>query len=129
MKRMAQTDRDVRAVAGRRRWNTAQAKVILNALDRSGMPMPAFCQKNNLSYHRVQQWDRKRRSGDERLAAEAMLLPLRVVDDIGADDIDGKGSGCWAVEIELGGCRIRVAEGASESVVKRALRAAREQSC
>jgi len=93
------------------------------------MSIPAFCRKNKLNYHRVQQWHRKRRSGDRRFAAEAMLLPLRVVEDIGSEETNGKSDGSWAVEIELGGCRVRVAEGASEAVVNRAVRAARGKLC
>ena len=122
MERIRRTDKNLRAVARRDRWTADDAKVVLGALDRSGMPIPEFCRKNKMNYHRVQQWHRKRRSGDGRFAAEAMLLPLKIVENIDSEEENRKSDGSWAVEIELGGCRIRVAEGASEAVMSRATR-------
>lgn len=129
MKGIERDDQELRAVASKRRWTWEDAKVVLEALDRSGIPIAAFCRKYEVNYFRVLQWNQRRRKAKSAQAEKQIFMPLRVIDDIGSKQGVEKDRSSWAVQITVCDCTICVAEGASEAVVSRAVRAARETSC
>ena len=129
MERLERNDEALRAIASKRRWSWNDAQVVLKALDERGGSVSAFCRDTGLTYFRVLQWNQKRQQAQRARDAQPTLLPLRVIQETDVQRKDSSEKRNWAVQIELSGCLIRVAEGASEAIVVRAVRAARETSC
>jgi len=129
MERLARSGEALRAIASKRRWSWDDAQVVLKALDESGGTVSAFCRDTGLTYFRVLQWNQKRQQARSARKEQPIFLPLRVIEETNAQRKDSSERSKWAVQIELSDCLIRVAEGASEAIVTRAVRAARERSC
>ena len=129
MKGIERDDQGLQEVASKRRWTWEDAKIVLEALDRSGIPIATFCRKNKVNYFRVLQWNQRRRQAESAQAEKQIFLPLRVIEDIGSKQGVEKDRSSWAVQITVYDCTICVAEGASEAVVSRAVRAVRGTSC
>jgi len=129
MERLERSDETLRALASKRRWNWDDAQVVLKALDESGGSVSAFCRDTGLTYFRVLQWNQKRQKARGARDGQPTFLPLRVIEETNVQRKESSERSKWAVQIELSDCLIRVAEGASEAIVTRAVRAARETSC
>jgi len=129
MERLARSGEALRAIASKRRWSWDDAQVVLKALDESGGTVSAFCRDTGLTYFRVLQWNQKRQQARSARKEQPIFLPLRVIEETNAQRKDSSERSGWVVQIELSDCLIRVAEGASEAIVTRAVRAARERSC
>ena len=131
MKRPRRKGSQLRAIAKKERWTADDAKIVIEALGRSDSTITAFCRKHRVSHFRIFSWKRKLREDgieSDRMQT-ARFLPVTVVDDDAARPLIGEPVHSWALEIELGDCRIRVAEAASEAVVGRVIRAVRTASC
>jgi|WetSurMetagenome_2_1015567.scaffolds.fasta_scaffold1111882_1 hypothetical protein len=118
----------LREVVSKPRWTWNEAKVVLEALDRSGVSITAFCRKYKLNYFRVLQWNQRRRQEQSAEAKEQRFFPLQIIDEAGSKRSEERQSD-WVVQIELSDCAIRISEGASEAIVSRAVRAVRGASC
>lgn len=129
MERLERSDEALRTIASKRRWSWDDAQVVLKALDESGGPVSAFCRATGLTYFRVLQWNQKRQQARGARDEQPTFLPLRVIEETNGQRKDSNERSKWAVQIELSDCLIRVAEGASETIVTRAVRAARGPSC
>ena len=129
MERVERNDETLLAIASKRRWSWNDAQVVLKALDESGRSISAFCRDTGLTYFRVLQWNQKRQQARGASDEQPTFLPLRVIQETDVQRKDSGERSNWVVQIELSDCLIRVAEGASEAIVTRAVRAAREMSC
>jgi len=129
MERLERSDEALRAIAGKRRWSWDDAQVVLKALDKSGGSVSAFCRDTGLTYFRVLQWNQKRQRARGARDEQPTFLPLRVIEETNVQRKESNERSEWVVQIELSDCLIRVAEGASEAIVTRAVRAARGTSC
>ena len=129
MERLERSDEALRAIASKRRWSCDDAEIVLKALDKSGASISAFCRDTGLKYFRVLQWNQKRRQARSARNERSTFLPLRVIEETNAQQKHSSGRNNWVVQIELSDCLILLAEGASEAIVTRAIRAARETSC
>lgn len=122
-------DEVLRAIASKRRWSWDDAKVVLKALDESGVSISAFCRNTGVKYLRVLQWNQKRRQANAARYDQQTFLPLRVIADSKIQREDCNRQSHWVIQVELSDCVIRVAQEASEAVVNRVLRALRQRSC
>ena len=131
MKRRRRNDGELRAIAAKQRWTEDDAKVVLEALEKSDSTITDFCRKHRVGLFRVFGWKRKfrERAVESKNAPRPTFLPVKVVPEVVAGPLIGEPTPSWALEIELGDCRIRIAENASEAVVGRAIRAVRVASC
>jgi hypothetical protein len=129
MERDERNDERLRAMANKPRWRWDDAKLVLEALDESGVSIAAFCRNTGLKYFRVLQWNQKRRQGEATGEEQQRFLPLRVIEERKIGRGDSREQSDWVVQIELKDCVIRVAESASEAVVSRAVRAVRTTLC
>lgn len=129
MERLERSDEALRAIASKRRWSWDDAEVVLKALDESGGSVSAFCRDTGLNYFRVLQWNQKRQQARGGRDEQPTFLPLRVIQETAVQRKDSTEESNWVVQIELSDCLILVAEGASEAIVTRAVRAARQKSC
>ena len=131
MKRPRRKDSELRAIAAKQRWTADDARLVLKALEKSDLTIIEFRQKYGVSHSRIFDWKRRLREdgNDSECAQSATFLPVKVVEDVATRPLIEKPVHSWALEIELGECCIRVAEGASEAVVGRAIRAVRVASC
>ncbi|MBN1654038.1 MAG: hypothetical protein JXA30_09700 [Deltaproteobacteria bacterium] len=116
MERDERNDEVLRAMANKPRWSWDDAKIVLEALDESGVSIAAFCRDAGLKYFRVLQWNQKRRQVKSTGEGQQTFLPLRVIEDTKIRRGDSREQSDWVVQIELIDCVIRVAEGASEAV-------------
>ena len=132
MVRIKRKDTDLKSILRRQRWSAEEAGRVVRAAERSGESLSEFCRQHGLEYERVARWRRKPKAGKSRLKQPELLLPLRVLGDKN-EEVSEKGSGNgeqrWAVEVDGGPFRVRLSEGASQELLSRALRAAREQLC
>jgi transposase-like protein len=131
MKRPRRNGSQLRAIAAKERWTADDARHVLDALEKSDSTITEFCRKHRVSHFRIFDWRRKFREGriQRDRTPPATFLPVTVVEDDAAQALIGEPVHSWALEIELGDCRIRVAEAASEAVVGRVIRAVRTASC
>ena len=131
MKRRRRNGSQLRAIAAKERWTADDAKLVLEALEKSDSTITEFCRKHRVSHFRIFDWRRKFREGgiESDRTPPATFLPVRVVEDDAAQALIGEPVHSWALEIELEDCRIRVAERASEAVIGRVVRAVRSASC
>lgn len=59
--------------AARRRWTRADARTVLEAMDRSGLGVAAFAAREGLDAQRVYFWRRRLRATEERAITPAFV--------------------------------------------------------
>jgi transposase-like protein len=132
MVRIERRDTDLKSILRRKRWSAEEAGKVVRAAERSGESLSEFCRQHGVEYERLARWRRKLKRGKRGPKPSPILLPLRVVaDENGKVSEKGSENGKqrWAVEVDGGTFRVRLSEGASQELLSRALRAAREQLC
>ena len=132
MVRIKRKDTDLKSILRRRRWSAEEAGRVVQAAERSGKSLPEFCRQHGVEYERVARWRRKPKADKPGPKQSTLLLPLRVLQDEDepvSEKNGGNGEQRWAVEVDGGTFRVRLSEGASQELLSRALRAAREQLC
>lgn len=112
--------------APRRRWSAARAAEVLGEAERSGQELADFCRDRGLNYERLRRW-RIRLHAASKSKRSPAFVPVRVVDRApphAPPAAESKVPG--AVEFDVGGCVVRMRGEVSESMLVRALRAAKE---
>ena len=113
--------------AARGRWSAAKASAVVREAEQSGQNLTDFCRERELNYERVRRW-RIRLSGvSKRPSRATRFVPVEVVDVPLRDtrlEQDSKVHG--VLEFDVGGCVIRMRGEVNESMLVRALRAAKE---
>lgn len=115
---MAGQSRMVGAVAGKRYWREAEARVVVDAWRSSGKPLPAFAAALRVRAQRIARWAEQLEEPASREGAptDVGFHPVRVV---GADRDRGRRE---PIEVLLGeGLRVRVPEGFASDDLARVL--------
>lgn len=116
----------------------AEWAALIDQWHKSGLSLPAFCQRHGLNTGTMQGWvykrthkgaiERARRVGDtaQDLPASAAFLPVRV---IGADR-EHEPTGCSGVEIVLGaGRRLVIGAGFDSETLRRVVAVLEDRPC
>jgi transposase len=99
---------------------------VVRAWEAEGGTQSAFMRKHGLARERLRFWARKR-EGREGARTAMSFVPVEVAP--GERGEAGRVQG-EAVQVEVGGVRVRVEAGASQGLVERVLRAVKEvQGC
>jgi hypothetical protein len=111
------------------KWNTSQSQQVVKALADSGLSVAKFSQSHGVSYWRVNNAKRRLNAKARRRKGRVTkpgLVPVTITTGTSAAIA---GSERWVLEVELGGCLVRVSPAATEQVVGIALRAVRGLEC
>ncbi|MBI3204798.1 MAG: hypothetical protein HYZ29_24900 [Myxococcales bacterium] len=106
------------AVAGKRYWRQAEARVVVDAWRKSGQPLPEFAAALRVRAQRIARWAEQLEEPAPRAGtpADVDFHPVRVV---GADRDRGRRE---PIEVLLGeGLRVRVPEGFASDDLARVL--------
>jgi transposase len=106
--------------ARRPRWTPEVAAQVVRAWEEEGGTQSAFMRKHGLPRERLRFWTRRREEKEGERTAMS-FVPVEVA-PAGRSET-GRGE---AVQVEVGGVRVRVEEGASQALVERVLRAVKE---
>jgi hypothetical protein len=111
------------------KWDMRHTRQVVKALDDSGLSIKKFSHANGLGYWRVMN-AKRRLKAKTRHSTDAVtkpaLVPVTVTSDSSASI---QGSQRWVLEVDMGGCLVRVSKEASEQVLATTLRAVRELQC
>lgn len=75
--------RTVEQVASQRRWSEEDARIVVEAAEKSGLSLAAFCARLGLDAQRVYRWRRAlgdRESAPEAVRFEEVVAPVRTPD-------------------------------------------------
>jgi hypothetical protein len=110
----------------RTRWTEAMAAEVIGSAERSGQNLAEYCRDRGLNYERVRRW--KLRLGAQRAATKRPLfVPVQVVEPA-AERGHGRAESTRAgvLELAIGDCVVRACGDVSETMLVRAVRAAKE---
>ncbi len=114
------------AAARQPRWTAEVAAQVVRAWEEEGGTQSAFMRKYGLPRERLRFWTR-RREGKEGARPAMSFVPVEVAP---AERGEAGRAREEAVQVEVGGVRVRVEAGASQELVARVLRAVKEvQGC
>ena len=114
------------AAARQPRWTPEVAAQVVRAWEAEGGTQSAFMRKHGLPRERLRFWTR-RREGKEGARAAMSFVPVEVAPAERSEAGREQGE---AVQVEVGGVRVRVEARASQELVARVLRAVKEvQGC
>jgi hypothetical protein len=71
----------------RRRWTEQDARMVLNALERSGKPVRVFAEEHGLDPQRLYAWRRRVAGGDDTTFRELIVRPSPMTSAPGADGV------------------------------------------
>jgi transposase len=108
--------------ARRPRWTPEIAAQVVRAWEEEGGTQSAFMRKYGLPRERLRFWAR-RREGKEEARTAMSFVPVEVAP---AERREAGREQEEAVQVEVGGVRVRVEAGASQALVERVLRAVKE---
>jgi hypothetical protein len=94
----------VRLVAGRRRWRDAQAKIVVDAWQQSGLSMRAFAAQHGIHHKRLERWSgRLRREARPIARAEpaVQFLPVELATQEPAWPVATAVAGADMMEVRL----------------------------
>ena len=112
--------------ARRPRWTPEVAAQVVRAWEEEGGTQSAFMRKYGLPRERLRFWTR-RREGKEGARTAMSFVPVEVAPAERSEAGREQGE---AVQVEVGGVRVRVEARASQELVARVLRAVKEvQGC
>jgi transposase len=114
------------AAARQPRWTPEIAAQVVRAWEEEGGTQSGFMRKYGLPRERLRFWTRRRERKEGARTAMA-FVPVEVApagwSEAGREQAE-------AVQVEVGGVRVRVEAGASQALVERVLRAVKEvQGC
>ena len=114
------------AAARQPRWTPEVAAQVVRAWEEEGGTQSAFMRKHGLPRERLRFWTR-RREGKEGARTAMSFVPVELTR---AERSEAGREQEEAVQVEVGGVRVRVEAGASQALVERVLRAVKEvQGC
>ena len=111
------------------KWDLSQTRQVVKALADSGLSIREFSRANGMGYWRVMNAKRRLIAKARRptgAAARPALLPVTITTDSSASMATSER---WVVEVDIGGCLVRVSKDAGEQVLATTLRAVRGLSC
>ena len=111
------------------KWNTSQSQQVVNALADSGLSVAKFSRSHGVGYWRVMNAKRRLNTKARRRTAPVTKPALVPVTIAAGRSETFAGSERWVLEIELGGCLVRVSPAASEQAVGATLRAVQGLQC
>jgi hypothetical protein len=114
------------------KWDANQAARVIKALDDSGMSIAKFSRAHGLNYWRVMNAKRRLKGatlGRIEPVNTPALVPVAIEQMAEAIDTDDGDKGGWMLEVQLSGCVVRVAAGASQQAVAATLQAIRALGC
>jgi transposase len=98
---------------------------VVRAWEEEGGTQSAFMRKHGLPRERLRFWARRREGREGGRAMSFVPVEVAPAEPGKAGLVQGE-----AVQVEVGGVRVRVEEGASQGLVERVLRAVKEvQGC
>ncbi|HYO70327.1 MAG TPA: transposase [Archangium sp.] len=108
------------------RWTPEIAAEVVRASEEEGGTQSAFMRKYGLPRERLRFWTRRRDRKEGARTAMA-FVPVEVAPAGRSEVVREQGE---AMQVEVGGVRVRVEAGASQALVERVLRAVKEvQGC
>ena len=114
------------AAARQPRWTPEVAAQVVRAWEEEGGTQSAFMRKYGLPRERLRFWTR-RREGKEGARSAMSFVPVEVAPEERGEAGRAREE---AVQVEVGGVRVRVEAGASQELVERVLRAVKQvQGC
>lgn len=111
------------------KWDMSQTRQVVKALGESRLSIRKFSQVNGLGYWRVNNAKRRLKANASR-SKTALTKPALIPVTITTDSSESiQGSQRWVLEVDIGGCLVRVSKEASEQVLTTTLRAVRGLQC
>ena len=111
------------------KWDMSQTRQVVKALADSGLSIREFSQVNGMGYWRVMNAKRRVKAKAHRATgavARPTLVPVTIATDASTSIA---ASERWILEVEIGGCMVRVSKDVSEQALATTIRAVRGLQC